>query len=180
MQGNTTGVGNVAVGFQAQSVAHTASYDTALGYMALHGGSAGGDLGYNTAVGYQADYTSLGGQSVAVGYQALYNGGNQGTYGAGSSVGVGYQAGWTTRWPGGNEVFIGWGAGYSNNTGTGDTAVGYNAGPSTSAQSNSTALGNGATTTQSNQVVIGNAFGIHHRGVKRFGVAEDDVLRAIC
>ncbi len=181
MQSNTSGNSNVAVGAGALQTNTTANNNSALGYQAMLSNTTGGD---NTAVGYQALKSNTGGAfivavgqgalaanttgnwGVAVGQNALTANttGNQ-NVGIGNgalfanitgnaSVAVGQNALGVSN--ASANTAVGSNALSSNITGTNNTAIGYGAGPNASNYSNTTAVGNGATTTTSNQIMLGN------------------------
>jgi hypothetical protein len=132
---NTTGVNNSAIGFSALLDNTTGEYNLAIGSSALEANTEGD---FNVAIGYLALYVNTtGNNNVAAGVIALY------------SNTTGY-----------NNVAAGFGAGRTIIDGNSNTFIGYEAGYHASQLSsavNSMALGNGAYTTASNQVVIGNA-----------------------
>ena len=113
----------------------------------------------NIAIGYNALKSNMtGSDNVAIGFTALTV--NTAT----GNVGIGYNA-LASNTTGANNVAIGLSAGntgtagaYANITGNNNTWIGYQAGPNSSTQySNATAIGYQATTTASNQVVLGNS-----------------------
>jgi len=130
LNNNINGYENTAVGYYSLWF-NTGSKNTAHGAASLYHNTTGHS---NTAVGRYASFdNNTGYENTSVGYEALYN-----TTTAGRNVGVGYQAG------------------YNNSTGFYNTAVGWGSGPATSDIKNSTAIGRGASTTEWNQVRIGN------------------------
>ena len=71
MQNGATGIGNVAVGFQALKNNYTDN-NIAIGYNSLTANTIGNQ---NTAIGYQSLYSNVvGNQNVAIGYNAMQNG----------------------------------------------------------------------------------------------------------
>lgn len=139
------------VGYNANAISNSASYQTALGnqaksaYMGVSIGYQANFSGYSgseycTLVGSKAGYDTDGGDYlVALGYQAAYGGGS-GSYntaigaeslyflGSGqSNVGVGHQAGINIT-NGSYNTFLGFQAGYSVSTYDGNTYVGDRAG----------------------------------------------------
>ena len=162
---NQTGNENTAVGKEALFY-NTASYNTALGYQALQQNTT---ASYNTAVGYRAGYSNTTGQynvalggfslysntaadyNVAIGYSAAYY--TTGTYV--TAVGANAAAFNTT----GNIAALGWEAGYSNTTGTANTALGrYRPLYSNTTGSQNTAIGDQAlyaNTTANNNTAVG-------------------------
>lgn len=164
MTGNTDGQGNTAVGSNTLHTNSLGSGNTALGGNALYS-STNGD--YNTAVGFDAlRQNGKGGHNVAVGTGALH-----GNHDVSAQVAVGDSALFATT-TGYTNTAIGYGTLQANRSGFGNVALGYlalhdpgqssfntalgrEAGPS-GEYSNTTAIGAGARTTKSNQVVIGN------------------------
>jgi hypothetical protein len=146
---------NVVIGVNAgkdQSV--SGQRQVLIGYGAGEKNQRGGT---NTAVGYQAlyssNYTFPGPQSsVAIGYAALSNGSAHS-----NNVAVGYNAGNSIQ-SGGNNVLIGYCTGLGTlTTGGGNTLVGYKAGTLNSNDSNSIVIGCCAVGKGSNTVVIGHS-----------------------
>lgn len=127
-----TGSGNVFMGYQT-GINNTASYNVFIGYQAGLSNTSGGG---NTYVGYKAGYAGVTAQNNSVfGENALLDA-------TGSE----------------NSAF-GQRAGSSLTTGTYNTFLGKYAGYNASQKvdaTNSTAIGYGAYTTASNQIVIGN------------------------
>jgi hypothetical protein len=164
---NTTGLQNTAIGYVALRDNVTGSYNTAIGDYSLNSNTTGsynvatgdsslynnttgvqnvatGDFSLNsnttgssnTAIGDFSLFANItGGNNTAMGLLSLYNATNS------FNTGIGYQAGRTIT-TGDSNTFLGYSAG-------------YNALQLVSA-TNSTAIGSGAYTTASNQVVIGN------------------------
>jgi trimeric autotransporter adhesin len=139
-------VWNTALGRSALMKATTPWYNTAIGYQALMSSTTSE---YNVAIGAGAlrtqTWTNWGttweGANVAIGYNALYS--TEQT--ADITVGI-------------NNTAVGYQALYYNVTGRYNTAIGYNAGTGTATNlNNTTAIGNGATVSSSNQVMIGNS-----------------------
>jgi len=131
---NTWGYQNNAMGFEAMYNA-TTSYDSnAQGYHALYNVTNGDE---NQGIGSYSLFTlTTGNQNTGVGSQTLYNANGSG------NTGIGYLGGATIT-AGSYNTFIGYNAGFNGSQLA--TAV------------NSMALGYGAYTTASNQVVIGNS-----------------------
>ncbi|HKR05075.1 MAG TPA: tail fiber domain-containing protein [Bacteroidia bacterium] len=165
---NTTGKNNVGIGYDAGYTNQTGSYNTNVGYAAgyLNATSYGTFVGYaagenstglyNTFVGYIAgNATTTGGANTFVGLDAGYN-----NVESNNNTGVGLQAlGQTVGVVAtdvGNNTALGYKAGWANTTGTGNTFVGYLADASGAAFTNATAIGNGASTSATNKVRIGN------------------------
>jgi hypothetical protein len=129
--------------------AGSVSTNTAVGASVLNGNSTGA---YNTAVGYQAAYSSTNGYTTAVGYQAGY-----GITTGQENVLMGYQAGkaittgnvncafgdsaLVATTTGSNNVAMGQQSLYSNTTASNNTAVGYQAGYSNTTAGGNTFLG---------------------------------------
>lgn len=129
----TTGSGNVFMGYQT-GINNTASNNVFIGYQAGYSNTSGIE---NTLIGYQSGYTSTDASGVtSFGYRALRSatGGYNTAFGGDAGVSI------TT---GSQNTFLGRGAG-------------YNASQLATA-TNSMALGYGAYTTASNQIVLGNA-----------------------
>ena len=181
LQFNNTGSDNTANGFQSLYNNNSGNFNTATGMYSLYSNLIGnrntangydalfsnkGD--YNTASGYEALYKNTNGtENSASGYQALYSNtiGNSNT--ANGSAALYYNNGDGNTANGSGALFsnsigtfntgIGLNALISNISGSGNSALGYNAGPNTDALSNTTCIGNGATATANNQMVLGNA-----------------------
>ena len=148
---NTTGLDNTANGYEALYSNTTGLQNTASGYNALHNNTTGAN---NTASGYEAlRANTTGHQNIAIGTYSLYFNAT-GNYNTASGV---YSLYYNTT--GNYNTASGYAAGASITTGSNNTFLGSNAGYNASqlvSASNSMALGNGAFTTASNQVVIGN------------------------
>ena len=145
--GIPTGSQNTLFGGQSGAVMSTGGQNTAIGYEALIGVTT---TSGSTAVGYSAGGGNYAGMTVI--------GSGAGVYGASYMTGVGYQSLYTTT--GAGNSALGYQSGFSVSTGTYNTFLGYNAGDNASqlvTATNSTALGNGAYTTASNQIVLGNS-----------------------
>ena len=82
----TSGAGNTGVGFASLRNNTTGNSNTAVGYRALENNSASGSS-YNTAVGAEALFNSIGTTNTAFGCQAMYNDKD-----GQSNTAVGYQA----------------------------------------------------------------------------------------
>ena len=174
---NVAGASSTAIGYQAMSNANSAvngsvpliTYNTAVGYQALQGSAtASSNTGNNnTAVGYQSlkNTTSGFGNSsygvssltsnttgyynTGMGFQSLMNN-TTGNY----NVGVGMYA-LRNISTGGNNVGIGYNTMSSNGTGSNNVAIGFNANIADGV-SNASSIGNGATNSTSNSIVLGN------------------------
>ncbi|MFZ1289037.1 MAG: tail fiber domain-containing protein [Melioribacteraceae bacterium] len=129
---NTEGFSNTANGMSALYSNTTGFSNTANGYYALSANITGTA---NTANGSQALYSNTtGSENTANGIFTLYSNAT-----------------------GKSNTANGYYALFSNTTGDYNTAIGYDSGPNSVALNNTTALGNEATTTESNQIVLGNA-----------------------
>jgi hypothetical protein len=129
----TDGDGNVLIGYQSGWNVAGANYNVAIGYSAMTTNVSGIE---NIGIGRSACRVTNTSYNIGIGGLALYNA------------------------TGGKNIAIGQSAGRTITTGTSNTFVGYNAGYNGSqlvSAANSTAIGNGAYTTASNQVVIGNS-----------------------
>jgi hypothetical protein len=174
---NVSGASSTAVGYQAMGNANSAlnssvpliTYNTAVGYQALQGSAtASANTGNNnTAVGYQSlkNTTSGYGNSsygvsaltsnttgiynTSMGFNALINN-TTGNY----NVGVGIYA-LRNIGTGSNNVGVGFNTMSSNNTGSNNTAIGNSANIADGVI-NASSIGNGATNSTSNSIVLGN------------------------
>ena len=134
LQNNTYGQQNVAVGASALLANTTGNQNTSLGYNSNPASTTGSQ---NTSVGSLAlQYNSTGTLNTAIGASALSNSSN---VSAVQNTALGYSAG-SSLTSGSSNVFIGYQAGSSGQTG---------------ASSNTVAIGALASTTASNQVVLG-------------------------
>jgi len=135
---NTTGIGNVANGYQALSANTTGNGNVANGYLALRFNTTGNG---NVANGYQALYANTtGNYNVANGYQAL-SANTTGNY----NVALGYLA-LRLNTTGIGNVALGYQALRLNITGIGNVALGYQAGYNETG-SNTLYIANTSTTT---------------------------------
>jgi hypothetical protein len=133
LNANTTGISNSAFGFQALQKNITGEYNNAFGYNALTLNTGGG---YNTAMGFNAlSSNTIGVGNVAIGTHALNN-----NMSAQHNTAVG------------DSSMMG----SSASRGENNTALGYNT-MITSNASNSTVIGANATTSTSNQIVLGTS-----------------------
>ncbi len=139
----TSGIGNVAVGFQTLFTEDDGDYSTAVGHQALTAQTGTTGEVANTAVGYQSGLAMTKGRyTTAIGFQALKSE-DVGDW----STALGYAALYAQNSDSDNETTgnTGLGAytGLYNVTGQNNTYVGYQAGTGASGQSNSynTALG---------------------------------------
>ena len=168
---NTTGGDNLALGANALFSNTTGGYNIGLGTSALHDNTGSHNIGigtwamivhkagdFNIAIGdnamgaaHDANTVTDGNDNTAVGNSVLaYNiGDNNSAFGS-WSLGTNYSGSCNTA--------AGYNALLNNVTGSFNTAVGYNAGPSSGAQdlTNTTAIGNDATVSTDNSIVIGN------------------------
>ena len=157
---NTAGYENTANGYGALASNTTGTYNTAIGYKALYSqsyspGSAWAS--FNVAVGYYALYsnqptsTANGYSNTAIGNLALTD----------NTIGLANTAIGTSALQdnsiGRYNTAIGYNTLWNNTMGDGNSALGYLAGPNTTNLSNTTCIGNGATATANNQMVLGNA-----------------------
>ncbi len=126
----------------------TGYFNTAVGASSLYTNSAGQ---YNTATGYVALYYNTGSYNTASGVWALYNNstGNFNTATGTDALALNTSGLYNTAE--GNRSL------YTNTTGSYNSAFGYNAGTTTNNLSNTTSIGNGAKSSASNQVRIGNS-----------------------
>ena len=130
---NNTAAGNTALGAYALPNVTTANSHTAIGAYTLYNLTTGGNR--NTAVGYEALYSSNSQYNTAIGYQALR------ASTAHNNVAVGYQAL------------------LANAGGAGNTAIGTSAGSNLTGGNTNLMIGSGTaapSTSSSNQLNIGN------------------------
>ena len=146
----SSGIYNIAIGYQAMQVNTTGGYNVAIGTYSLQNNTTGTG---NLSIGAGAMNTnSTGYQNIAIGSNALY-----------------------TNSSGFNNSIIGFNALYANTSGTYNSAIGYNAsysgsksystafGANTVASANGTVAigvdssGNGAVATATNQFVLGTS-----------------------
>ena len=175
---NVAGASSTAIGYQAMSNANSSlnggstpliTYNTAVGYQALQGSAtASANTGNNnTATGYQSlkNTTSGFGNSsygvssltsnttgyynTGMGFQSLMNS-TTGSY----NVGVGMYA-LRTLGTGTGNVGIGYHTMSSNSSGSYNVAIGYTANIADGV-TNAVAIGNGASNSTSNSIVLGN------------------------
>jgi hypothetical protein len=163
LSSNTTGINNIAVGYQTLkdnnnsgnvAIGWKALYsnqsgfnNTAIGGIALSDNISGND---NFALGISALGSNISGSAnIAIGSTALFI--NQ--FGS-NNIAIGYEALFNTD--SSYNVAVGLDAGRTNNTGINNTYIGCQANCTGGSFSNSTAIGNGASVTASNQVRIGN------------------------
>lgn len=151
------------VGLQTQFTATSAEGNTSLGYKALFGGNNS----YNTAVGTEANTNGGGNYNSSFGYQAhlrLTTGQYNCAFGwaalfdqttGDSNTGIGQQAGRNVT-TGSANTFVGANTGIGILAGSDNTIVGASA-QASGDYTNCTVLGNGASATGSNQVVLGDS-----------------------
>lgn len=147
-----TGNHNTAIGSYAMPSLTTGSDNMAFGYTAGNGLTTGGN---NIAIGASALTTNhSGSNNIAIGFNALSVSLNT------ANIGIGVNA-LEQITTGQNNTALGFQAGLNGSpaiqTTSNSTFIGYNANASADGQNNSTALGNGAQTTASNQMVFGNS-----------------------
>lgn len=178
---NTTGYNNIAIGSSANYANTTSSHNVAIGVSALRYNTGAANIAMGTTalynntsgtlnmgIGFQALYDNTTGSSnTAAGYQTMQNittGSNNTGYGrnaigasttSDNNTGFGMNA--LSATTGYNNTAIGYSAGSYNTTGYNNTYVGYNANASNVGLNNSAAIGNGATTTATNMMYLGNA-----------------------
>jgi len=131
MPTNTSGNNNTVVGNQSLTYNSTGSFNTVVGSKAALFNTTGL---HNTAVGYSALQYSSAQFNTAVGSAAL----DENTTGSYNTA-------------------LGYNSGDVNTTGTYNTYIGYNARADANNYTNSTALGNAASISASNRIVLGNA-----------------------
>jgi hypothetical protein len=180
LSSNTTGINNIAVGYQTLkdnnnsgnvAIGWKALYsnqsgfnNTAIGGIALSDNISGND---NFALGISALGSNISGSAnVAIGVNAAaFNNTGSTNIAIGSTalfinqfgsnnIAIGYEALFNTD--SSYNVAVGLDAGRTNNTGINNTYIGCQANCTGGSFSNSTAIGNGASVTASNQVRIGN------------------------
>jgi hypothetical protein len=142
------GTGNVALGDTALDSNVSGNYNTAIGADALTAHTAS----YNTAVGYKAGYSNSSGQAnVSLGHEALYS-----TTDQNNSTGIGFQAAYSSDTAG--VTAVGAYAAQDNTTGAELTAVGYFAAADNTSGSYNVAVGPGTlrvNTTSSYSTAVG-------------------------
>jgi hypothetical protein len=164
MNGNTSGQRNSALGYQALRSNTTSNDNTAIGYQALNLSTGSS----NTAMGSEAlSSNTSGSNNVAIGFQTLRvnilhsNNTAVGSLALSQSgvlsnnTAIGYSS--LANTSGGLNTALGVNSGSNNITGAQNTAIGANAGPNADTLNNTTALGSNASTTDHNQIRIGNA-----------------------
>ena len=171
LKSNTTGEHNIAYGFQALNTNTEGNRNLAIGYKALFSnigensnfnGSDNLGIGYlaltsnttgyeNTAIGNYALRSNVGGKyNTALGYSALRNATGLWNTGIGTRALLDNIEGQKNTGVGSNSL---------ENIIFGDenTAIGYKASSTVTIAFNTTAIGNGATPTVDNSVVLGNS-----------------------
>jgi hypothetical protein len=129
---NTTAANNTFIGTGSGYSNTTGNVNTAIGFYSLYTCATGT---YNTALGYQALTLSTNGDH---------------------NTAVGVNAGYSTT-TGDNNIYMGEAAGATNTTGSNNTYIGFNADGNNVNYSNSSAFGNGAVTTATNKIRVGNS-----------------------
>lgn len=159
-QNNSVATDNVFIGDMAGNTNTSGAKNTFIGSSA---GTMNLTGEYNTLVGYIAGQrNSAGSGNTALGYGAAGNGGGGLTYS--SNTVVGYQAGYSLLAGGNDNILIGWKAGYTTTTGTGNIIIGYN--------KNATAAG------ASNELNIGGLiFG--DMSIKKVGIGTSSIGSAL-
>jgi len=132
-QNLNTIVGNGA-GNGLTGASSSGNFNTMFGASA---GGNGGNVSFNTFVGYISGSNIAGGSNVAVGHAAMQGGGGNS---ATKNTAVGFQALYAVT-TGQDNTAVGYQAGDSVSTGTGHTLVGYNAGSALTTANFSTAVG---------------------------------------
>ena len=149
--GFSSGLYNTAVGYQALHNNNNDQANTAIGSGAMFGNTSGNN---NTAVGYNSLVNNCGDYNTAMGWESLDATTSSGTF----NTAIGKSAlGATTD--GDYNTGVGANALLYNTTGTYNSALGNMAGPPSgiTGLTNTTAIGNGAESTVSNQVILGNS-----------------------
>jgi hypothetical protein len=166
---NTEGYNNTANGNWALYANTTGDYNTANGCQALQNNTTGGN---NIANGNWALYANtIGSYNTANGVSAL----NSNTEGVRNTANG--QIALVNNTTGHFNTANGVSALLSNTTGSNNTACGYDADVSSYNYSNSTAIGNGATVTASNKVMIGNSSVTHIQGQVAFTAVSDGRIK---
>ncbi len=148
LQANTSGHDNVGVGFLALLNNTIGNYNVASGYEALQQNSSGND---NTASGAGALAGNVGSDNTATGSNALTSN-TYGGYNSANGIGALF-----TNSTGNYNTADGAEAGGNVTDGSYNTFIGYYANCGSGGHlTNSTAIGNGASVTTNNKVVIGN------------------------
>jgi hypothetical protein len=143
---NTTGSFNVAMGVSSLRLNIAGSNNIAIGFSALLNNTADN----NTAVGYEAGYSNTSGTFItAIGYRAL----KANTLGY-INTAIGYEA-LSSNTTGYSNTAVGVQSLINNTTGFNNSALGY--GTQSNDYSGSVMLGVFATSTASNQFVVGSA-----------------------
>lgn len=147
----TTGTQNTAIGSSTMSFTAgvTGSYNSALGSSALNKITSGEQ---NTGVGYEAGtHITSGSSNTGLGSGAV------GSTTASFNTGIG-RASLISATTGSTNTALGVLSGQSITSGTGNIGIGYDAGPIAAAPTivNTVAVGFGAKTTNSHEIVIGN------------------------
>ena len=151
----TSGYSNTVVGSYAMNKNTTGYQNTALGSAAIYNNIGGI---FNVAVGNDAMLQSYNGSyNTAVGKGCMFGGGGTPsnlTFSSNTGVGNSTLISLTS---GNDNVAVGKGAGNAIETGSRNTFLGTNANAGSYNFNQSTAIGYGATTTASNQIMLGTA-----------------------
>lgn len=146
---NSNGVGNSSLGYWTLFNNLSGSYNTAAGMFALSSNTVGVQ---NTAFANNALLRNVNGNySTAMGYSALKE-----CINGWGNTGIGHEAMINTLSSSYNTA-IGYRAGFNANNGWNNTFIGSDANANFNGLFNTIAIGNGALTTASNQVRIGNS-----------------------
>jgi hypothetical protein len=147
-RGNQSVTENTALGISALENCGLSGQNSAVGYEALKSNTSGSS---NTATGFTALTNNVtGNNNTAFGSRALTTNIN-----GDDNTAFGYQTLRLTT--GACNTAIGFTAGQTNTNGYNNTFIGFQTSSSAGGLNNSTALGNGATITASNQIVLGNS-----------------------
>jgi len=146
LNGNTTGLYNVGVGYQALSTNNNSS-NVAIGYRAQLTATGAANVG----IGDRSVSAASGTNNVGVGQLTL----NQTSTGNNNTAVGGVSTNYNTTGSG-NSCF-GYSSGLSLITSSNNTCIGYNANVSADTWTNSTAIGYGATVGASNTIQLGNS-----------------------
>ena len=154
-QAVSSGINNTYIGFQAGLFATSGSRNTFIGTQAARNATTVSDtICFGSEA--MAAGTPTGSESTALGSRAMYN-----ISSAAGTTGLGYQALYNITTAGGCTA-VGRRAGFTA-TGSFSTFMGYNADVGSAAHSTVICLGAGATSTQNNELVVGdNSFPINH------------------
>jgi len=133
LKGNTSGFQNVAMGYQALKSETTGNSTIAIGTYTLLNQNGGGN---NTAVGHDVkNACTTCGNNTAIGLWALRTNGT-----SWNNVAIGYSSLYSTT--GGNNIGIGYEAGYNISTGANNIMIGHDIDAPVAAGSNQLNIGN--------------------------------------